>query len=55
LNRGSVAPARSTIVAMLSGTTTAKTPPKNTQAASQPAITAAVVCRNVSHTKQCRE
>ncbi len=30
-------------------------PPKNTQAASQPAITAAVVCENVRYTKQYRD
>jgi len=30
-------------------------PPKNAQAASQPAITAAVVCENVRYTKQYRD
>jgi hypothetical protein len=55
LKRGSVASASSTTVAMLSGMTTANTPPKNAHAASKPAITASVVCRNVSHTKQCLE
>ena len=30
-------------------------PPKNAHAASQPAITAAVVCENVKNTKQYRE
>ena len=39
---------------MLSGISVLKTPPKNAQAASQPAITASVVCWNVNHTKQCR-
>jgi len=44
----------STIVAMLSGMTTAKMPPKNAHAASNPASTAAVVWVKVGHTKQCR-
>ncbi len=30
-------------------------PPKNAHAASQPAITAAVVCENVKNTKQYRD
>jgi len=36
---------------MLSGITVANTPPKNRHAASQPAITSSIVCRNDSHTK----
>jgi len=44
----------STMVAMLSGMTTAKTPSKNLHAASKPATTAAVVWVKVNHTKQCR-
>jgi hypothetical protein len=40
---------------MLSGISTAKIPLKNAHAASQPAITAAVVWVKLSHTKQCRE
>src|SRR5262249_43366567 len=52
--RGSSASARSTIGAMLSGITTANTPPKKRHAASQPSITASVAWRNVKHTKQCR-
>lgn len=54
-NLGSVLCARVTTVAMLSGTTTANTPPKNPQAASKPSITEARVWVNVNHTKQCRE
>jgi len=49
-----VAWAFSTIVAMLSGMTTAKMPSKNAHAASNPASTAAVVWVKVSHTKQWR-
>jgi len=50
LNRGANGSDLSTIAFMLSGITTANTPPKNAQAASQPAITSSVVCRNVNHT-----
>ena len=39
---------------MLSGITTANTPPKNSHAASNPAITLSVVWVKVSHTKQWR-
>ena len=39
---------------MLSGITTAKIPPKNSQAASKPSMTASVVWVKVSHTKQWR-
>ena len=46
--------APSTTADMLSGINVANTPPKNAHAASHPAITASVVCRCVSHTKQCR-
>jgi hypothetical protein len=38
-----------------SGITTGNTPPKKAQPASKPAITASVVWRNDSHTKQYRE
>ena len=38
-----------------SGTSTLNMPRKNTHAASQPAITAAVVCENVKNTKQYRD
>ena len=55
LNRGSTSSALVTMAAMLSGTTTAKTPPKNAHAASKPSMTASVVWRWLSHTKQCRE
>jgi len=54
LKRGATASAVSTMASMLSGMTTANTP-KNAHAASKPAITAAVVWRWLSHTKQCRE
>ena len=54
-NRGSSGSASSTTADRLSGITVAKTPPKNAHAASNPSITACVVCRNVNHTKQCRE
>ncbi len=40
---------------MLSGMTTLNTPPKNAHAASHPAITVAVVCVKLSHTKVCLE
>jgi hypothetical protein len=46
-HRGSSRSAPSTTGFRLSGMRTGKTPPKNSQAASQPAITASVVCRNV--------
>ncbi|ETZ63995.1 hypothetical protein L836_5444 [Mycobacteroides abscessus MAB_110811_2726] len=39
----------------LSGISTANTPPKNSHAAWQPAITAARVCEYDSHTNMCRE
>ena len=47
--------ALSTTVAMLSGITTLNTPPKKAQAASKPAMTASVLWRKLSQTKQCRE
>ncbi|WP_415624453.1 hypothetical protein [Mycobacterium xenopi] len=40
---------------MLSGINTLKTPPKNCQAASQPATIASSVWLNVSHTNMCLE
>jgi hypothetical protein len=43
VNRGSVASASTTIGDMLSGITTLKTPPKNTHAASNPAMVASIV------------
>lgn len=43
LNRGSSASAPSTMAFMLSGITVANTPPKNRQAASNPAMTSPVV------------
>jgi hypothetical protein len=49
------ASASATIAAALSGTSTLNTPPKNTQAASHPAMTAARVWVNDSHTNMCRE
>ena len=54
LNRGSSRSACSTMAEVLSGMTTAKTPWKKAHAASKPAITASVVWRKLSHTKQCR-
>jgi len=51
-NRGSSASASSTIALRLSGITVWNTPPKNTHAASHPAITASMLWRKVSHTKQ---
>ena len=39
----------------LSLTSTLNMPPKKPQAASHPAITAAVVCENVRYTKQYRD
>ena len=47
-HRGSSRSAASTTGLRLSGIRTGNTPPKNSQAASQPAITASVVCGNVS-------
>ena len=55
LNRGANGSLRSTIAFKLSGITTANTPPKKAYAASIPAITSPVVCRNVNHTNVCRE
>lgn len=55
MKRGDTASALLTIVLMLSGMTTAKTPPKKAHAASQPVITASSVWWKVSHTKQWRE
>jgi hypothetical protein len=49
------ASAAATIAEALSGTRTANTPPKNAQAASDPAMTAARVWVNDSHTNMCRE
>jgi len=49
-HRGSSRSAASTTGLRLSGMSTGNTPPKNCQAASQPAITASVVCGNVSQT-----
>jgi len=43
-----------TMVFMLSGITTANTPPKNAHAASNPAITASSAWECDNHTKQCR-
>ena len=54
-HRGSSRSAFSTTGLRLSGTSTANMPPKNAHAASQPAITAAVVCENVRYTKQYRD
>jgi hypothetical protein len=55
VNRGLTASASATIAEALSGTSTWNTPPKNTQAASHPAVTAARVWVNDSHTNMCRE
>jgi len=55
VNRGFTASAAATIAAALSGTRTLNTPPKNTHAASHPAMTAARVWVNDSHTNMCRE
>ena len=55
VNRGLTASAAATIAEALSGTRTLNTPPKNTHAASQPAITAARVWVKESHTNMCRE
>jgi len=38
--------------ATFSGIVVANTPPKNSHAASNPSITASVVCRKLNHTKQ---
>ena len=54
LNRGSSGSAPSTTADRLSGINVANTPPKNTHAASHPAITDSVVWRWVNQTKQCR-
>jgi hypothetical protein len=54
-HRGSNRSAASTTGLRLSGTRTPNMPPKNAQAASQPAITAAVVCEKVKNTKQYRD
>ena len=54
-HRGSSRSALSTTGLRLSATRTVNMPPKNAHAASQPAITAAVVCENVRYTKQYRE
>ena len=54
LKRGSTSSASTTIAFTQSGITTRNTPPKNTQAASNPAITSTRRCLKVSHTKQWR-
>ncbi len=54
-HRGSSRSALSTTGLRLSATSTLNMPPKNAHAASQPAITAAVVCENVKNTKQYRD
>jgi hypothetical protein len=54
-HRGASRSALSTTGLRLSGTRTRSIPPKNSHAASQPAITAAVVCQKVKNTKQCRD
>jgi hypothetical protein len=55
VNRGLTASAAATIAEALSGTRTLNTPPKNPQAASHPAMNAASVWVNDSHTNMCRE
>uniref|UniRef100_UPI001C59041F hypothetical protein n=1 Tax=Candidatus Mycobacterium methanotrophicum TaxID=2943498 RepID=UPI001C59041F len=50
LNCGSAESALGTIGVMLSGINTLKTPPKNAQAASHPAMIASSVWLNASHT-----
>jgi hypothetical protein len=55
VNRGFTGSASATIAAALSQTTTRKAPPKNSHAASHPAISAASVWEKVSHTNMCRE
>jgi hypothetical protein len=52
LNLGSSLSAVVTALDMLSGMTTLKTPPKNDQAASKPAMTVSAVWEKLSHTKQ---
>ena len=47
VSRGLTASAFATTGLMLSGTTTRKTPPKNAQASSQPAMTSSSVIENV--------
>jgi len=55
VNPGFTASASATIGEALSGTTTLNTPPKNTHAASQPAMNAARVWVKLSQTNMCRE
>ncbi len=55
VNVGLVGSASDTTGLRLSGITTLNTPPKNSHAASHPAITAVSVWVNVSQTKVCRE
>ncbi len=55
LKRGSTSSASVTMALRLSGMTTPNTPPKKAHAASKPSITATVVWRWLSHTKQWRE
>jgi len=55
VSRGLTASALATTGLILSGTTTAKTPPKNVQAASHPAMTSSSVSENVRYTNMYRE
>jgi hypothetical protein len=52
--RGSTSCASMTTALRLSGMSTRNTPPKNPQAASQPAITSSTRCPKLSHTNECR-
>jgi len=54
LSRGAMLSALSTIAFMESGITTGKTPPKYSQAASKPSITASIVWEKESQTNMCR-
>ena len=55
VSRGVTASAFATTGLMLSGTRTRKTPPKNSQASSQPAMTSSSVIENVRYTNRYRE
>ncbi len=55
VSRGFTASAFATTGLMLSGTTTRKTPEKNSQASSHPAMTSSSVIENVRYTNMYRE
>ena len=55
MNVGFTGSASATIGLMLSGMSTANTPPKNSHARSQPSITVASVCWKDNQTNMCRD